>query len=63
VFDKAVWKGALGAAVMTALLASGWWTYQRYREFVVMREVIAQILEQARTRPAPPANATPATPR
>lgn len=38
-----VWQGFLGCVLALALYTAGSWTIQRYREFVVMRDVVNQV--------------------
>lgn len=40
--------GFLGTLLCVAMLGASWWTYQRYQEFVIMRTVIGQMLQQQR---------------
>ena len=64
VFDRSFVKGALGALVMVLVLGSGYWTYLRYQEFLVMRSVVAQLIQQSQQQARPaPTNQTPAAPQ
>lgn len=53
-------QGMIGALVILALYLAGAWTWTRYQEFLVMRQVVGQILQQqqqqqAQTHQAPAA--------
>ena len=64
VFDRSFVKGALGALVMVLVLGSGYWTYLRYQEFLVMRSVVAQLIQQSQQQARPaPTNQTPPAPQ
>jgi hypothetical protein len=55
-------QGLLGAALVVLLYLVGSWTYARYTEFTVMRQVISQIIENDRKQQAaqhPPPRVTP----
>lgn len=54
-------QGFVGMLLAGALLAGGYWGYQRYREFVVMRAVISDVLKaQAQRAQAQAPKAQPA---
>lgn len=45
-------QGFLGALLAAVLCYAGWWTYTRYTEFVIMRTVIGQIIENSQKQQA-----------
>lgn len=40
-------QGLLGAFVCVVIVGSGYWLYQRYSEFVVIRQVVGQIIDNS----------------
>jgi hypothetical protein len=44
-------RGAAGALLVLCLFLGGSWLSERYREFVIMREVVAQIIQAAQQTP------------
>lgn len=47
-------QGLLGAVLILLLYLAGSWTVARYSEFVVMRSVVTQIIEQAKAAQTKP---------
>lgn len=45
-------QGALGALVVGVILLSGLWIVNRYREFVVIRQVVFQAISKSNAPPA-----------
>ena len=40
-------KGGVGALIVAMVIGSGYWLYWRYQEFVIMRDVVAQIIQHS----------------
>ena len=59
--DGAFLRGAAGALIVALVLGSGYWLFQRYSEFVVMRNVVAHIIQNSQQQQA--AKPTPEAPK